>query len=103
MEPFDGDGVRPERACERRSAGAEHGGVTPGVDRSAGDGSGAQPTVRLRRQLHPAPRARLRRASEPLHARTVSPLRGGASQHCPQCGLAGGHLRRRLRGVPRDL
>jgi hypothetical protein len=77
-------------------------GSPPGVDRSTGDGSGAQPAVRLRCQLHPTPRARLRRAVEPLHARTVSPLRGGASQLRPQRGFAGGHLRRRLRGVPGD-
>jgi hypothetical protein len=78
-----GDGVHLERARERRSPGAEHGGVASGVDRSTGGGPGAQPAVRLRRQIHPAPRAQLRRAGEPLHARTVSPLRGGASQFAP--------------------
>jgi hypothetical protein len=42
-------------------------GAAFGVDRSAGGGSGAQPVVRLRGQLHPAPRTRLHRAVEPLH------------------------------------
>jgi hypothetical protein len=52
MDSIDGDGVRLARAREWRSAGAKRGRVTPGVDRSTGDGSGAQPVVRLRRQLH---------------------------------------------------
>jgi hypothetical protein len=34
VEPLDGDEVRPERARERRPAGAECGGAAPGVDRS---------------------------------------------------------------------
>jgi hypothetical protein len=46
------------------------------VDCSTGDGSGAQLTVRLHRQLHLTPRAWLRRASEPFHARIVPPLWG---------------------------
>jgi hypothetical protein len=55
VDPLDGDEIRPERAREQRSAGAERGLVAPGTDRSAGDGSGAQPSVRLHHQLHPTP------------------------------------------------
>jgi hypothetical protein len=53
------------------------------MDRSAGDGSGAQPAVRVRRQLHSSPRARLCHVGEPLHARVVLPLRGGTTQLRP--------------------
>jgi hypothetical protein len=102
MEPLEGDSARLVRACKRRSAGAEHDGVAPGVDRSTGDGSGAQPAVQLCRQLHPASRARVRCAGEPLHVRVVLPLWGGAPQLHPQRDLADGHLRRRLRWVPGD-
>jgi hypothetical protein len=38
------------------------------VDRPTGVGPGAQPAVRVHRQLHPAARARLRRTGELLHA-----------------------------------
>jgi hypothetical protein len=99
---LDGDGVRAARARERQPAGAERGRTTPGVDRPAGCGSGAQPAIRLRCHLHPPPRARLRSAGEPLHARAVPPLRHGAAQLRPECDLAGGYLRQRLRGVPGD-
>jgi hypothetical protein len=51
MDSVDGDRVHLARARERRSAGVKCGGVTPGVDRAAGDGSAAQPAIRLRRQL----------------------------------------------------
>jgi hypothetical protein len=53
------------------------------VDRSTGDGPGAEPTVQLRRQLRQAPRAWLHRTGEPLHEGIVLPLRGGASQLPP--------------------
>jgi hypothetical protein len=102
VEPLDGDEVLPERARERRPAGAECGWAARGVDCSTGDGSGAQPAVRLYRQLHPTPRARLRRAGEPLHVRTVLPLRGGFAQLRPQRDFTGSHLHRRLRGIPGD-
>jgi hypothetical protein len=102
MDSIDGDGVRLARAREWRSAGTKRGGVAPGMDRSTGDGSRAQPAVRLRHQLHQASRARLRHVGEPLYARVVPPLWGGASQLRPQRDCAGGHLRQRLRGVPGD-
>jgi hypothetical protein len=92
---LDGDGLHAERARERRPAGAECGRATSGMDRSAGGGSGAQPAVRLRGQLHPAPRTRLHRAGEPLHAWIMPPLRGGVAQLCPERVFTGGHLRRR--------
>jgi hypothetical protein len=95
MAPIDGDGVHAARARERRPAGAEHGRATPGVDRPAGGRPGAQPAVRLRRQLRPPPRAWLRGADEPLHARAVLPLRRGAAQLRAERDLAGGHVRRR--------
>jgi hypothetical protein len=72
------------------------------VDRPAGGGSGAQPVVRLRRQLRPLPRAWLRGAGEPLPARAVLPLRRGAAQLRAERDLAGGHVHRRVRGVPGD-
>jgi hypothetical protein len=53
------------------------------VDCSVGDGSGVQPAVRLRRQLHLTPRTRLRRTGEPLHERTVLPLQGNCTTSPP--------------------
>jgi hypothetical protein len=53
-------------------------GMYPRVDGPADVGQGAQPVIRLRRQLHSAARARLHRPSELLHAGVVIPLRGGA-------------------------
>jgi hypothetical protein len=100
VDSVDGDEIGSARAHERRAAGAERGEGTPGVDCSTGDGPGAEPTIRLCRQLYQASRARLRRAGEPLHVWAVPPLRGGAPQLRPQCDFAGGHLRRRLQGVP---
>jgi hypothetical protein len=87
VEPLDGDTIRPERARERLSAGAERGGAAPGVDRSVSDRSGAQPAVLLRRQLHSAPRARLHHTCEPLHAWIVPPLWGEAAQLRPNAIL----------------
>jgi hypothetical protein len=83
MDAVDSDEVRLARAREWQSVGAKRGGGAPGVDRSTGDGPGAQPAVRLRRQLHRASRAWLHRAGEPIHARVVPPLRGGAPQLHP--------------------
>jgi hypothetical protein len=67
-----------------------------------GEGPGAQPVVRVRRQLRPLPRARLRGASEPLPARVVLPLRRGAAKLRAECHLAGGHIRRCLQEISRD-
>jgi hypothetical protein len=72
------------------------------VDRAAGEGPGAQPVVRLCRQLHPFPREWLRGAGESLHARAVLPLRRGAAQLHAERDFAGGHVRRRVRGFPGD-
>jgi hypothetical protein len=49
MDAVDSDEVRLARAREWQSVGAKRGGGAPGVDRSTGDGPGAQPAVRLRR------------------------------------------------------
>jgi hypothetical protein len=102
MDSVHGDGVRYARACERRAASAECGGGTPDVDRSAGDGPGAQPAILLRHYLHQSSRVWLHRADEPLYARAVLSLRGGTSQLRSQRDLAGGHIHRHLRGAPRD-
>jgi hypothetical protein len=72
------------------------------VHRAAGEGLSAQPTVRLRRQLRPLPRARLRDAGEPLHVGTMITLRRGAAQLHAERDLAGGHVCRRLRRLPGD-
>jgi hypothetical protein len=102
VAPIDSDGVRVARAREWRPASAEHRRATPGVDRPTGGGPRAQPAVRLRRQLRPPPRAWLHGAGEPLHMRAVLPLRRGAAQLRAERDLAGGHLRRRVRGIPGD-
>jgi hypothetical protein len=52
VDSVDGDVIHSKRASEWRAAGAERGGGAPSVDRSVGDGPGAQPSVCLRCQLH---------------------------------------------------
>jgi hypothetical protein len=99
---LDGDEVSSERAGVRRPAGGERGWAARGVDRATGGRPGAQSAIRLRRELHQLPRARLHGAGEPLPARAVLPLRRGAAQLHAERNLTGDHVRRRLRGLLRD-
>jgi hypothetical protein len=74
-----GDAAGPRRPGVRRPAGGERVGPAGRMDRAAGWGPRAQPAERLRGELHPLPRARLRDAGEPLHAGALPPLRRGAA------------------------
>jgi hypothetical protein len=102
MAVLDSDEACPERAGDRRPACGERGCASHGVDRTAGEGPAAQPVVRLRRQFHPFPRARLRGADESLHARAVLPLRRGVAQLHAERDFASGDVRQRVRGLPGD-
>jgi hypothetical protein len=66
LHSVDGDVVCSKRASERRAASTGRRRDIPGVEGPTGVAQGAQPTVRLRRQLHQAARAWLHRAGEPL-------------------------------------
>ena len=55
----------------------------------------------LHHELCALPRAWPWRAGGPVHAGAPALLRHGASQLQPQLHCIGGHLRRRLRGIPR--
>jgi hypothetical protein len=57
---LDGDDALSERAGDRWPARGERRWTSRGMDRTAPERAGAQPAVRLRRQLHPLPRAGLR-------------------------------------------
>jgi hypothetical protein len=96
MAALDGDDAISKSVGGRQPAGGECGRAAHGMDRAIGEGPSAQPTVRLRRQLRPLPRARFRGTSEPLHAGSVLPLRRGAAQLHAERDLAGSHIRRHL-------
>jgi hypothetical protein len=102
MGAFDSDDAISESAGDRRPPGGECGCAARGVDRAVGEGPSSKPPVRLRRQLRPLPRARLRGAGESLHAGPVLSLWRGAAQLHAERDLTGGHVRRRLRRVPGD-
>ena len=71
-----------------------------GVDCSRGR-AGAEATRWLHRELRGLPRAWSRPAGGPVHAGAPILLLHGAPQLQSQLHRVGGHLRRRLRGVPR--
>jgi hypothetical protein len=67
VAPVDSDTAGAERADEGRAIGASRRRPIPGMDGPAGIEQGAQPSLRLHRQLHPSPRARLHCSGEPIY------------------------------------
>jgi hypothetical protein len=102
VDPLDGDEVCPERACERRLAGAECRWAAPGVDCSADNGSGAQTR---RTATSSASSDTTSTASPRRRAALCADCATTTGWNCttsPRRDFAGSHIRRRLRGIPGD-
>jgi len=89
-------------AGRRQAAAGEQQLGAAGVDAPAARGDRTESPRGLRRESRVTPRAGIQRPRRQIHAGAVRVLRGGAAQLRPQLHLAGGGLRRCLRGVSWD-